>query len=100
MLKFGMATEFDTKELNAQLAELDDYEIERRIEREIFEGKRLKVAKKILEQRRRDQNRANSSIALGVGSDLRRTNHLLRLRALRNQRPHLLKRQNLAYPTT
>ena len=55
MLKFGMATEFDTKELKAQLAELDDYEIERRIEREIFEGKRLKVAKKILEQRRRDR---------------------------------------------
>ena len=52
MLKFGMATEFDTKELKAQLAELDDYEIERRFEREIFEGKRLKVAKKILEERR------------------------------------------------
>jgi|SoiMethySBSTD1v2_1073268.scaffolds.fasta_scaffold494562_1 hypothetical protein len=52
MLKFGMATEFDPKDLKAQLAKLDDYEIERRIEREIFEGKRLKIAKKILEERR------------------------------------------------
>ena len=41
-----MATEFDPNDLKAELAKLDDYEIERRIEREIFEGKRLKVAKK------------------------------------------------------
>ena len=48
-----MVTEFDPNDLKAELAKLDDYEIERRIEREIFEGKRLKVAKKILEERRR-----------------------------------------------
>lgn len=48
-----MATEFNPEQLKAHLAKLDDYEIERRIEREIFEGKRLKVAKKILEERRR-----------------------------------------------
>ena len=48
-----MATQFNPEQLKAHLAKLDDYEIERRIEREIFEGKRLKVAKKILEERRR-----------------------------------------------
>ena len=48
-----MATQFNPEQLKTHLAKLDDYEIERRIEREIFEGKRLKVAKKILEERRR-----------------------------------------------
>jgi hypothetical protein len=39
-----MATEFDPRDLKAQLAKLDDYEIERRIERKMWEGERLKVA--------------------------------------------------------
>jgi hypothetical protein len=42
-----MATEFDPNDLKAQLAKLDDYEIERRIERRIWEGERLRVAQKV-----------------------------------------------------
>ena len=38
-----MATEFDPNDLKAQLAKLDDYEIERRI----WEGERLRVAQKV-----------------------------------------------------
>ena len=37
-----MATEFDPNDLKAQLAKLDDYEIERRIERKLFRGKETK----------------------------------------------------------
>ena len=37
-----MATEFDPNDLKAQLAKLDDYEIERRIERKLFQGKETK----------------------------------------------------------
>ena len=43
-----MATEFDPEDLKAQLAKLDDYEIERRIERKMWEGDRLRVAQKVL----------------------------------------------------
>jgi hypothetical protein len=41
-----MATEFDPDDLKAQLAKLDDYEIERRIERKMWEGDRLRALKK------------------------------------------------------
>lgn len=87
-----MAAEFDPDDLKAQLAKLDDYEIERRIERKMWEGQRLKVAQKVLKERirsRKPQSR-QTSIALGVGDDLRLPNHQSRIRALRIQRPHLL----------
>jgi hypothetical protein len=51
-----MATEFDPDVLKAQLAKLDDYEIERRIERKMWQGERLKVAQKILKERYRARN--------------------------------------------
>jgi hypothetical protein len=51
-----MAAEFDPDGLKAQLAKLDDYEIERRIERKMWEGERLKLAQKILKERYRARN--------------------------------------------
>jgi hypothetical protein len=54
-----MATEFDPDDLKAQLAKLDDYEIERRIERKMWKGERLKVAQKILKERIRSRTRAD-----------------------------------------
>ena len=56
-----MATEFNPEQLNPHLAQLDDYEIERRIERKMWEGERLKVAQKILKERYRARNRANQT---------------------------------------
>jgi hypothetical protein len=54
-----MATEFDPNDLKAQLAKLDDYEIERRIERRIWEGERLRVAQKVLKERIRSRTSAD-----------------------------------------
>jgi hypothetical protein len=51
-----MAAKFDPDGLKAQLAKLDDYEIERRIERKMWEGERLKLAQKILKERYRARN--------------------------------------------
>jgi hypothetical protein len=51
-----MATEFDPKELKAQLAKLDGYEIERMIERKTWQGERLNLARQILEERYRARN--------------------------------------------
>ena len=56
-----MATQFNPEQLKAHLAKLDDYEIERRIERKMWEGERLKVAQKILKERYRTRNRANQT---------------------------------------
>ena len=56
-----MATQFNPEQLKTHLAKLDDYEIERRIERKMWEGERLKVAKKILKERYRARNRANQT---------------------------------------
>jgi len=54
-----MPTEFDPDDLKAQLAKLDDYEIERRIERKMWEGDRLRVAQKVLKERIRSRTSAN-----------------------------------------
>ena len=56
-----MATEFDPDDLKAQLAKLDDYEIERRIERKMWEGDRLTVAQKVLKERIRSRTSANQT---------------------------------------
>jgi len=56
-----MATEFDPDDLKAQLAKLDDYEIERRIERKMREGDRLRVAQKVLKERIRSRTSANQT---------------------------------------
>ena len=53
-----MATEFDPDDLKAQLAKLDDYEIERRIARKMWEGDRLRVA---LKGRIRSRTSANQT---------------------------------------
>jgi hypothetical protein len=59
-----MATEFDPNELKARLAKLDDYEIERRIERKTFTGQRLQVAQQILAERYRARNGSNHTYQL------------------------------------
>jgi hypothetical protein len=56
-----MATEFDPDDLKAQLAKLDDYEIERRSERKMWEGDRLRVAQKVLKERIRSRTSANQT---------------------------------------
>ena len=56
-----MATEFDPDDLKAQLAKLDDYEIERRIERKMWEGDRLRLAQKVLKERIRSRTSANQT---------------------------------------
>jgi hypothetical protein len=56
-----MATEFDPDDLKAQLAKLDDYEIERRIERKMWEGDRLRVAQKVLKEGIRSRTSANQT---------------------------------------
>src|SRR6185437_1967211 len=56
-----MPTEFDPDDLKAQLAKLDDYEIERRIERKMWEGDRLRVAQKVLKERIRSRTSANQT---------------------------------------
>ena len=56
-----MATEFDPDDLKAQLAKFDDYEIERRIERKMWEGDRLRVAQKVLKERIRSRTSANQT---------------------------------------
>ena len=52
-----MATEFDPDDLKAQLAKLDDYEIERKM----WEGDRLRVAQKVLKERIRSRTSANQT---------------------------------------
>jgi hypothetical protein len=47
--------------LKAQLAKLDDYEIERGIERKMWEGERLRVAQKILKERIRARNKEHQT---------------------------------------
>jgi predicted nucleotidyltransferase len=59
-----MATEFDPLDLKAQLAKLDDYEIEREIERKMWEGERLRVAQKILKERIRARNKEHQTLQL------------------------------------
>src|SRR4051812_31318858 len=56
-----MATEFDPLDLKAQLAKLDDYEIERGIERKMWKGERLRVAQKILKERIRARNKEHQT---------------------------------------